>query len=196
MAFIFFLAYQIAEITTQSTPGCFNTSTRLQYSVLITLFSWSGPSISYDPQGYHHTFNFRVAQSDYQENYFSLSYYRIDIQNTSLSYEASLENVTSTGAVMYFNPSTHSSIVSIQFFITLKQPCTGEIFMTSISIMDYIKITNRRLIIQQVPLSIKRQKFMWINPLEMTQTDMLLRFICLRLSLIRRLGPIIKFTLF
>ncbi len=110
---------------------------------MITLFSWSGPANSYDPQGYHHPFSYTVAQSDYQEHYFSVSAYKIDIQGISFSYECSLQNVTSTGAVMYFNPSIHSSIVSIQFCVILKQPCSGEIFMKSIGITDLMKITNR-----------------------------------------------------
>ena len=115
------------------------------YSVRTTLFSWNSASKYYTPQGYHHPFTYTEAQDNIQKHSFGLTAYKLNIVNMSLSYECSLENVTNTGAVMYFNPSAHSAIVLIQFFILLQLPCPGKIIMKSIGIVDYIKITNPAL---------------------------------------------------
>ena len=108
------------------------------YVAIVTVFSRTGPNKPYAPQGYYNTFAFSVAQNNFQEHYFGLTAYKIGIQNISLSYECCLKNVTSTGAVIYFNPSPHSSIVSMQFFILLKQPCPHQLFMKWLGIKYYM----------------------------------------------------------
>ena len=162
------------------------------YWVRTTLFSWNGASQYHTPQGYHHPFTYTEAQDTILKHSFGLTAYKITIQNISLSFEASLENVTNTGAVMYFNPSSHSVITSIQFFIILQLPCAGEIIMKSIGNIYNIKIINHTLSMPLALSSINSLRYMWMNHLPMSRIGILVKPICRHLSLAAWLGYIFK----
>ncbi len=162
------------------------------YWVRITLFSWNGASQYYTPQGYHHPFTYTEAQDTILKHSFGLTAYKIDVQNISLSYVSSLENVSNTGAVMSFNPSSHSVITSIQFYIILQLPCAGEIIMKSIGIIYNIKIINHALSMPISLSSINSLRYMWINHLPMSRIGILVKLIYHRLSLAAWLGDIFK----
>lgn len=139
--------------------------------VQITMFPWSSPIKFNRPQGYHFPFTYTEAQDSVLSHMFGLSAYRIDLQNKALSYEASLENVTNTHAVMYFNPSPHSAIVSINFVIILQLPCPSKITMKPICNINNIKFISLVLPIQAILWSSNILKYMWNSHLPINRID-------------------------
>lgn len=147
------------------------------------MFPWSSPNKYNLPQGYHFPFTYIEAQDKILNHLFCLSAYRIDLQNISLSYEASLENATNTQAVMYFNPSSHSAIVSINFVIILQLPCPSKIMMKPICNIENIKFIS--LVLQELfflsPLN--RLKYTWNHHLPTNRIDILVKHMCHQLLL-------------
>lgn len=92
---------------------------------MITIFQTATTPSLYQSSGYTFSISWVNPQPNILNSSFYLLGWKIVTPKKWLSYDASLTSVTPIGGTLYFNPSTYSEVLYVQFGLVLLLPCTG-----------------------------------------------------------------------
>ena len=92
---------------------------------MITIFQSATTPSLYQSSGYTFPITWITPQPTILNSSFYLLGWKIITPQRWLSYDASLNSVTASGATLYFNPSNYSEVLYVQFGIVLLLPCSG-----------------------------------------------------------------------